>query len=127
MCFADANIVLRYILNDHSELYQRAIEIIEGNEIVLPFEVLCEVVFVLQKVYHVPREQIQITLCDLIDNNVIAVEKKDVLKHALSIYSRKNIDIVDAFLWAYYVVEEKKIFTFDEKLLKFLKSPEEVK
>jgi predicted nucleic-acid-binding protein len=122
MCFADANVVLRYILNDHHELSQKAAEILEHNDVILSTEVVCEIVYVLQKVYHVPREQILEKLCDLADEELISVEKPDVLKQALMIYSVKNIDIVDAFLCAYHTEEHREIFTFDDKLNKCLRS-----
>ncbi|MBF0224391.1 MAG: PIN domain-containing protein [Desulfobacterales bacterium] len=120
MCLVDANIVLRYILNDHSELSIRATEILENHEAILLTEVICEVVYVLQKVYHVPREEIRTSLCDLIDEHLIKVEKQDIIKQALLFYSTKNIDIVDAVLWAYHAVENRAVFTFDDKLNKYL-------
>jgi predicted nucleic-acid-binding protein len=120
MCLVDANIVLRYILDDHAELSSRAAEILEHHEAVLPIEVVCEVVYVLQKVYQVAREQIQAQLGNLINERLVSVEKPDVLKQALSIYGAKNLDIVDAFLWAYHVVDQQQVFTFDDKLRKYL-------
>lgn len=50
MQIADANIVLRYVLNDHPELSMCAAEILEYQDVVVPVEVICEVVYVLQKV-----------------------------------------------------------------------------
>jgi len=97
MQIADANIVLRYVLNDHPELSMRAAEILEDHDVVVPAEVICEVVYVLQKVYHAAREHIKIKLSDMVSEGLITVEKPDALKHALSVYSAKNIDIVDAF------------------------------
>ncbi len=120
MYLVDANIVLRYVLNDHAELSSRAAEILEHHEVTLPIEVVCEIVYVLQKVYQVAREQIQMKLCDLVEEGLVSVEKPDVLKQALSIYCTKNLDIVDAFLWAYHVVEQQQVFTFDDQLLKCL-------
>lgn len=120
MNLVDANIILRYLLDDHPELSPRAVEIIENEEVLAPLEVLCEVVYVLQKVYQIPREKIQIQLASLIDEPVIAVEKTDVVKMALEMYVNTKIDIVDAFLYAYHAVEDSTIFTFDGKLNKLL-------
>ena len=55
----DANVVLRYLLDDHLELSAKAAKIIEEKDVLLPMEAACEVVYVLQKVYKVDREQIQ--------------------------------------------------------------------
>jgi predicted nucleic-acid-binding protein len=52
---ANANIVLRYILNDHKDLSPKAKEIIDNEVIEIPIEVLCEVVYVLSGVYRIGR------------------------------------------------------------------------
>lgn len=120
MTFVDANIVLRYVLNDHEELSQRAADILEHQTVILPIEAACEVVYVLQKVYRVSREQIQSKLCDLVNERLITVEKVEVFLKALHCYHTTTLDIVDALLWAYYVVEDHEILTFDEKLQKHI-------
>ena len=122
MVLVDANIVLRYILNDHPDLSARAAEVLEQHEALLPPEVVCEVVYVLQKVYNVPRKQIQAKLCALLDDRLISVEKTEVLRQALSVYCVRNLDIVDALLWAYHNVEHHQVMTFDEKLSKLLET-----
>jgi predicted nucleic-acid-binding protein len=122
MLLVDANIVLRYVLDDHPELSARAAEILEQHDAFLPLEVMCEVVYVLQKVYGVPREQIRTKLASLSDEGLITVEKVDILKSALSIYCTKNLDIVDALLWAYHNVDHHQVVTFDEKLSKLLET-----
>ncbi|KPA12448.1 pilus assembly protein [Candidatus Magnetomorum sp. HK-1] len=48
MTIVDANIVLRYVLNDHEELSSKAADILEHQTVVLPIEAACEVVYVLQ-------------------------------------------------------------------------------
>ena len=58
MLIVDANIVLRYLLLDNVELAEKASEIIENNNIFLPFEVVAEVVYVLEKVYQIERAEI---------------------------------------------------------------------
>ncbi len=120
MLLVDANIVLRYILDDHPELSTRAAEILEQYEALLPPEVVCEIVYVLQKVYSVPRKEIQAKLCALLDDRLISVEKTESLRQALSVYCTKNLDIVNALLWAYHNVEHHQVMTFDEKLSKLL-------
>lgn len=118
MNIADTNIVLRYILKDHPELSPRAAEQIEHNDIFLPTEIVCEVAYVLQKVYQMPKSDIRTILQQLFDNGLISVEKPFLYRKALDVYAMKNLDIVDAFLCAYRVLEELEVFTFDEKLQK---------
>jgi len=62
MQIVDANVILRYLLNDYTELFNSAVQIIENNDVFVPFEVAAEVVYVLEKVYHVPRPEISESL-----------------------------------------------------------------
>ena len=48
MRFADANIVLRYLLEDDQALSAKAAPLIEHQNIHVPFEVLAEIVYVMQ-------------------------------------------------------------------------------
>lgn len=120
MALVDANIVLRYLLDDHPELSPKAVEIIEERDASLPMEAACEVVYVLQKVYKVDREQIQQYLSELVNRKLVAVEKPEVFLKALECYSSTSFDFVDMLLWAYYAVEQQEVLTFDEKLRRYI-------
>ncbi|GAB3806962.1 PIN domain-containing protein [Virgibacillus kimchii] len=50
MKIIDANVLLRYLLNDVEELTERAVELIENNNVYISNEVIAKVVYVLQKV-----------------------------------------------------------------------------
>jgi len=125
MAVVDANIVLRYVLNDHEELSQKAADILEHQTVMLPIEAAYEVVYVLQKVYGVNREQIRCKLSDLVNERLIRVEKREVFLKALDCYHTTTLDFVDALLWAYHVVEHQEIVTFDEKLQKHIQQTTE--
>jgi len=120
MSLVDANVVLRYLLDDHAELSAKATEIIEQQVVTLPMEAACEVVYVLQKVYGVERQDIQQQLAAMLDETLIRMEKPEVFLNGLECYNACGLDFVDALLWAYHVVEQQAIFTFDEKLNKHL-------
>lgn len=122
MNIVDANVVLRYLLDDHPELSARAEEIIEQNAVVLPIEVACEVVYVLQKVYSVDRVEIQNQLTQLLHDELVSMDKSEVFLEALNCYSHSKLDFVDALLWAYNQVEQHHIFTFDKKLNKLIQN-----
>ena len=124
MIIVDANIVLRYLLDDHSELSPKAAEILEQQTVTLPIEVACEVVYVLQKVYQVERQEIRQQLGNLLNQNLIAMEKPAVFLKALERYSTSTFDFVDCLLWAYHTVEQKIVFTFDNKLNKLIQQTE---
>ncbi len=118
MAIVDANIILRYILDDHEELSPKAADILENRHVTLPIEAACEVVYVLQKVYNVDRQEIQQRLSELINERLVVIDKAEVFLKALDCYCTTTFDFVDSLLWAYHAVEQQDIFTFDEKLHK---------
>ena len=125
MSLVDANIVLRYVLDDHPELSPKAAEILERQAVTLPIEAACEVVYVLQKVYSVERQDIRQQLSRLLDENLVNLDKPAVFLKALECYSTSTFDFVDALLWAYHAVEGQAVFTFDRKLHQHLRRTDE--
>ena len=120
MSIIDANIVLRYLLDDHEELSPKAAEILEQQTVALPIEVACEVVYVLQKVYAVQRQEIRQQLENLLTESLVGMQKPAVFLQALECYGTSTFDFVDCLLWAYHTVEQQTVFTFDNKLHKFI-------
>ena len=114
----DANIILRSILNDNEQLSEQARNIIENNNCFAPTEVIAEVVFVLQKVYNVPRIEIQKLISAAF--KYINISNEELVKEALIFYSETKLDFVDCILAAYYYVENEEIVTFDKKLNNFI-------
>lgn len=112
----DANIVLRYLLKDNSELFSKAIEIIEEKTVLIRTEVLVEIIYVLNKTYKVPKSEIVDAINGLLDFDNIEFESKNLIKEALNVYHNKNIDIVDSVLCALSKLLKFKIATFDKKL-----------
>lgn len=118
MEIVDANLVLRYLLNDNEHLTELATEIIENKNIDLPFEVCAEVVYVLEKVYTTPRIEINHALSLLIKYPNIQTLDKLVLDKALEIYFQENIDFVDAILVAWNRIYDAVIYSQDKKVIK---------
>lgn len=116
MKIVDANIVLRYLLNDHDELSNKATMIIEGNNVLLPNEVIAEIVYVLQKVYGIQNDKISETLLGLLKYENIIVNDIEVLEEAFLLFGRRRLDFVDTLLYGYNKVREYEIYTFDKKL-----------
>ncbi|WP_394262062.1 PIN domain-containing protein [Moraxella boevrei] len=56
MTVCDANVVLRYLLQDNEILSEKAILIIENKDVFVTTEVIAEIIYVLNKVYQMPRE-----------------------------------------------------------------------
>ena len=110
MSVVDANVILRYILDDHAELSPKAAEILEQQQTVtLTLEVACEVVYVLQKVYAVDRKEIQLQPSNLLHEELVAMEKSSVFLAALDYYSTSKLDFVDTLLWAYHAIEQQEV------------------
>ena len=121
MKIVDANIVLRYLLNDTEELAEKAAQILENNKVFLPNEVIAEIVYVLEKVYQVKNEDTAYSLGELFKYDNIIVEDLKLLEKALKLYSQRKLDFVDTLLFAYSKVKNYQVYTFDQKLNKLLK------
>jgi predicted nucleic-acid-binding protein len=119
---ADANIVLRYILNDHKYLSPKAKEIIDNEVIEIPIEVLCEVVYVLSGIYRIGRTEIRDALRAFFETTKCALPHRAAVLKALDYYTEKNVDFVDSMLAGYAASEGASVKTFDQKLQKLLAS-----
>jgi predicted nucleic-acid-binding protein len=120
MLIIDANIVLRYLLLDHAELSERAAEIIENNHVFIPFEVVAEVVYVLEKVYRIERTEISLSLEKLFEGDTTYTFDLDILTKALEIFSSRKIDFVDTLLCGYSLVRGYDVKTFDKRINKYI-------
>ena len=109
----DANVILRYLLNDDVIQSEKATMIITEGAYTLS-EVIAEVVYVLQGVYKVGRPQIKETLTALFDE--IYIENEPIIKEALKLYADEKIDYVDGILVARARYLNEPVFTFDKKL-----------
>ena len=83
MKIIDANIILRYLLEDNEELSKKATNIIENMEILISYEVIAEVVYVLEKVYKIERKEIKECLFQILNYNNIKTDNNELLKAAL--------------------------------------------
>lgn len=118
MVMLDANMVLRYLVNDNQEMADAAEKIIMAGNVCVTNEVMAEVVYVLKGVYSVERGEIAATLLNFLKE--IDVCDRDVLSLALRTYGEKNLDFVDCILYAYHKVKNCEICTFDQKLRRLL-------
>ena len=120
MRYIDANIILRYVLDDHPELSPKARRLIDENTVETPIEVLCEVVFVLLKTYGVARRDIADTLLDFFRDTNCTLPHRESIIRGIESFGEKPLDFVDCILAGYHVVENITIHTFDAKLDKLL-------
>jgi len=118
MEIVDANIVLRYLLKDHMTFYPKAKQIIEQKEIYVPAEVAAEIVYVLEKVYEVPRDEISNALTELFSYPNLSTLDTPALRESLVVYKKNKIDFVDAILVSYNHINGHIIHSFDKQIQK---------
>ena len=118
MAILDANMILRYLLNDNASMAETAERYIEAGNASVTIEVIAEVVYVLKGVYSMERDLITQTLKAFL--NLVACRDWDVLECALDTYSERNLDFVDCVLYGYHCVKGAEIATFDKKLLRLV-------
>ena len=118
----DANIILRYVLNDNAELSPKAKDIIEQHTIEVPVEVLCEVVFVLTGYYKIDRKSVSTELKNFFEKTPCTLPQQRAVLQGLEYYGKNTLDFVDCVLAGYAKIEKDEIFTFDDKLQKLIKN-----
>ncbi len=118
MPVVDANVILRYLLNDHPDLSPAAREIIEAGAQTTP-EVLAEVVYVLKGLYKVDRGSISAALEAFLQDAEIA--QKSAVQYACRLYAERNLDFVDCLLAGYHHMNGTAIATFDKDLDKAIR------
>jgi predicted nucleic-acid-binding protein len=120
MNIVDANLILRYLLQDATQFIDQARDKIENYNIFIPNEVIAEVVYVLEKVYKVDRPLIYDSLRNLMAYSNITTPDKSILVEALKVFSEIKIDFVDSLLFAYSKIGGHTVFTLDKKLNQLL-------
>ena len=116
----DANILLRYVLNDHAELSVKAKEIVDQNVVEVPIEVLCEVIYVLTGHYEIDRQNVCMEITRFFDQTQCILSHRKVVLRGLENFGKLSLDFVDCILAAYSEIEEDEIYTFDDKLQKLI-------
>jgi predicted nucleic-acid-binding protein len=119
----DANIILRYLLADHAEHFRTAAEFmgrVKSGDVNLyvPEGVMIECVYVLLKCYKVPKEEIEDKLSGLLDYRGVINSNRRILLKALRLFREKNVDIVDAVVYAISKEHGWTCFLFDKDVKK---------
>ena len=116
MLLVDANVILRLLLCDNTEMTKQAVKVISEHKITLRYEVIAEIVYVLQKIYRLPREEISAALTHVVSLENVETEHVDVLSEAFNVFAKRNLDFVDCLLYAFNAVKGDSVFSFDKKL-----------
>lgn len=118
MHLIDANVILRYLLNDHAEMSLTAKTLISSESVYTKPEIIAEVVYVLKSVYHIEKTDIRTFIYSLLDD--ISCDESKCILLAIDTYASISLDFVDCLLVAYHKIKHENIFSFDKKLNKYL-------
>lgn len=122
----DTNTIVRYLVADNPALHEKAKEFFDkvkhgGVKAVILESVIAECVYVLTKIYKVPRDLAAGSLIDILHYKGIANDDQQELIRALTLCSEHGLDIVDCILCAKAASAEDHLFTFDTDLNKLMR------
>jgi predicted nucleic-acid-binding protein len=122
--FPDTNVLLRYLLADNEEQYQKILPFFESLKIgtekaIILSEVLLETFYVLTKVYDVPQKEAAKALKNLLLYKGVINKDKVLLLKAFNFFLENNgISLLDCLLCIKTKKQKGKLLTFDQKLMK---------
>lgn len=124
----DTNIILRYLVNDDEDFYNKAKVIFKEAEkgerkIQIKVVVVAECCYVLESFYKKTKDEIASSMEVLLSQKWLKVEDRQPLLSMWGDY-RKNMHFVDSFLIAYSKINKSEVLTFDDDLNKKLKKSE---
>lgn len=117
----DTNVLIRYLLKDVEPLFTKSKELFDrvregGTKVVILESVIAECIYVLTKIYKVPRDRAAGSLIDILRYKGIANDDREELIRALTLFSERNLDIVDCILCVKAADPDTSLFSFDSKL-----------
>ncbi|MBW1716485.1 MAG: PIN domain-containing protein [Deltaproteobacteria bacterium] len=124
VCLIDTNVVLRYLLGDHPKLSPKAAafmsDVFEGKrKAEIPDVVIVECVYVMDKYYGVPKNEIVEKLSGILNFSGIVNPDRSRILEALLRYSNSSADIVDCILiLAAHSSPAKIVVSFDRDMEK---------
>ena len=122
----DTNIIVRYLVADDPDMHAKAMEFFDkvknGDVKAIILEsVIAECIYVLTKIYRVPRDKAAESLTSVLRYKGIVNDDQQKLIRALTLCSEYGLDIVDCILCAKAVSAEDRLFTFDANLNKLMR------
>lgn len=121
----DANVLLRFLLNDIQDQAQEAAELLlkaksKKLKIYVPQIVIFEIFFALDKYYKFPKAEVTDKIKTLLITSYLEIEDRVIFQQALEFFKSKNIDFVDCFLICKTKENNFTLFTFDKDLSKLI-------
>lgn len=119
----DTNVLIRYLMRDNESLFGKARDFFDqvkagSVRAVILESVIAECIYVLTKIYKVPRNEAAESLIDILRYKGIANHDQRELIRALALFSEGNLDIVDCILCVKAADPHLSLFSFDRELNK---------
>lgn len=121
--FLDTNVFLRFILKDNLVLWKKAENyFLQAKEekihlIIIP-EIILEIEYVLRKVYRIPKLQIYRQLSFISAIPYVEIRNREIISNTINSYIRKNVDLLDLFLFYTAAKENAQVLSFDKDFKK---------
>ena len=77
----DTNYIIRYFTNDNIEMANKVEELLLNEKVFIANEIIAEVIYVLEGVYNIPKNDVANLLLELISFNNIKVTNKTIIKN----------------------------------------------
>jgi len=121
MQIVDTNVIIRYLVADVKELYLEAekifTEALTGKrKLFITQSVIAEVIFVLSKLYKIPRKDIAEAINFFLNVKSCKVQNEAAVRLALDIYQKSNLSFIDCLICAFSKTENLELITFDKLL-----------
>ncbi len=100
--FVDTNIFLRYLTCDDPAKYEKCRELFKNAvagkiDLITSDMVIAELIWTLTSFYKVPKEEVIEKMSIIINTSNIFIPNKELIVDTLVLFSRKNIDYIDAY------------------------------
>ena len=116
MISLDANVVLRFLLDDVPEQTQKTTKLIEKNKVYVTDVVTVEVIYVLEKVILLSRQDIAKLVTDFLGFASV-VHNPYFLLDAIQLYEHHpSLSIVDCYATTEAKAYDNQLVTFDKRL-----------
>ncbi len=117
----DTNVLVRYLVQDDKRQSALAIKIIEspGEVFWVNLIVLCELAWVLESCYHLPKKKIAETIEKILITRQFSIERSDWVWESLDDFNMSNADFSDALIGRINIHHDcQTTLTFDKSTQK---------
>lgn len=124
----DTSVILRFLTGNSSEKKEKFRRLIkdatsEKSTLLVPLIVIIELVYVLEKIYRLKKEDIREKVESLLTLTPVEIELEDVVLESMRLYVEENMKFGDAMVLAKSrTAGIRPLYTFDKK--DFKKFPE---